>query len=97
MIGAKELAALPDKAFRAQLMNKGKLTVCMSRNNGVLSGRRVGGGSGFDYKLSERIAKELGLKLEVVWFEIRGVQKNELLEIRRSGYRQQTAQTLQAL
>ena len=51
------------------LVADGHLTACLARNAGVISGRRAEGGVGFDYRVSETLAKALGLDLSVVWYE----------------------------
>lgn len=51
------------------LVEADKLTVCLPRNGGVISGRRLTGGSGFDYRVSTAIAEHLGLPLNIVWIE----------------------------
>ncbi|WP_298918784.1 c-type cytochrome [uncultured Roseobacter sp.] len=51
------------------LVRAGYLTACLSRNAGVLSGRRAAGGSGFDFRVGEALAQSLGLDLDVVWVE----------------------------
>ncbi len=52
------------------------LSVCLPRNAGVIAGRRMTGGSGFDYHMAQAVADKMGRRLEVVWFE------NELEEER---------------
>ncbi|MEM9013052.1 MAG: transporter substrate-binding domain-containing protein [Pseudomonadota bacterium] len=47
----------------------GDLTVCLPRNAGVIAGRRLTGGSGFDFRMSEAVAARLGQSLTVVWYE----------------------------
>ena len=51
------------------LIKQDTLTMCLPRNGGVIAGRRLTGGSGFDYRLSEEIAKRMGLMLAVLWIE----------------------------
>lgn len=51
------------------LIKPDTLTICLPRNGGVIAGRRLSGGSGFDYRLSEEIAKRMGLTLAVLWIE----------------------------
>lgn len=51
------------------LVNAGELTVCLPRNGGVIAGRRLTGGSGFDYRVSNALAAHMGLPLNVVWIE----------------------------
>ena len=63
----EEQSALPSDA--PHTVAEGKLTACLTRNAGVLSGRRHEGGTGFDYRLSAALAKGLGLDLSVVWTE----------------------------
>ena len=50
-------------------VTQGKLTACLSRNAGAVSGLRADGGTGFDYVLSKALAQSLELELDVVWFE----------------------------
>jgi len=50
-------------------VQEGALTMCLPRNGGVIAGRRLTGGSGFDYRLSEEIASRMGLSLDVLWIE----------------------------
>jgi hypothetical protein len=52
-----------------ELIKDDTLTMCLPRNGGVISGRRLTGGSGFDYRLSEEIARRMGLALDVLWIE----------------------------
>ncbi|MGC3939642.1 c-type cytochrome [Roseobacter sp. EG26] len=63
----EEHSAKPAKP--TSLVRAGYLTACLSRNAGVLSGRRAAGGSGFDFRVSEALAQSLGLDLDVVWVE----------------------------
>ncbi|MEM8824365.1 MAG: hypothetical protein AAGF30_12205, partial [Pseudomonadota bacterium] len=51
------------------LKNEGAVTVCLPRNAGVIAGRRLTGGSGFDYRMSQAVADRLGLALDVIWYE----------------------------
>ena len=51
------------------LVSAGELTVCLPRNGGVIAGRRLTGGSGFDYRVSNAIAEQLGLPLNIIWIE----------------------------
>lgn len=44
-------------------------TVCLPRNAGVIAGRRLTGGSGFDYHISQKLAEAMGQSLQVVWYE----------------------------
>ncbi len=53
----------------AQTINDDVLTVCLPRNAGVIAGRRLTGGSGFDYRVSQELADRLQLKLQVIWYE----------------------------
>jgi len=50
-------------------LTPGVLTVCLPRNGGVMSGRRLTGGSGFDFRVSAELAARLGLDLSVIWIE----------------------------
>lgn len=52
-----------------QLVAENRLTACLARNGGAMSGWRASGGTGLDFRLSEALAAELGLALEVFWFE----------------------------
>lgn len=52
-----------------ELVDEGRLTVCLARNGGALSGWRHEGGSGFDYRVAEATADGMGLDLAVQWFE----------------------------
>lgn len=61
----------------AQLLNPGALTACLALNGGIMSSRRIKGGAGFDYRMLETIAAELGLALTVTWFE---QEQDELAE-----------------
>ncbi len=54
---------------RVETLTQGTLTVCLPRNGGVMSGRRLTGGSGFDYRVSRELAARLGLDLSVIWIE----------------------------
>ncbi|MEM7299731.1 MAG: transporter substrate-binding domain-containing protein [Pseudomonadota bacterium] len=56
-------------AAQPTVIKEGALTVCLPRNGGVIAGRRLTGGSGFDFRVSKQIAAELGLSLEVLWIE----------------------------
>ena len=57
------------QAVAFDTIEDGVLTVCLPRNAGVIAGRRLTGGSGFDYRLSEDLAARLSLTLNVIWFE----------------------------
>lgn len=61
-------AARADEA-RFDTVSEGLLTVCLPRNGGVIAGRRLTGGSGFDYQVSNRIAELLELPLNIIWIE----------------------------
>jgi ABC-type amino acid transport substrate-binding protein/cytochrome c5 len=64
--GANEEASYtPDH----HLVNEAHLTACLARNAGAISGMRDNGGVGIDYRVSQALAKQLGLKLKVEWFE----------------------------
>lgn len=52
----------------------GDFTVCLPRNAGVIAGRRLTGGSGFDFDISQKLAAAMGRPLQVIWYE------NELQE-----------------
>jgi ABC-type amino acid transport substrate-binding protein len=45
------------------------LRACLPRNAGVLAGRRLTGGSGFDFRVAQEVAQAMGRTLEPVWFE----------------------------
>lgn len=45
------------------------LRACLPRNAGVLAGRRLNGGSGFDFRMAQDVALAMGRVLEPVWFE----------------------------
>lgn len=47
----------------------GTLTACLAKNGGVMSSRRAKGGAGLDYELAAALADQMGLALEVEWFE----------------------------
>ncbi|MGB1390715.1 MAG: hypothetical protein ACPG61_17720, partial [Paracoccaceae bacterium] len=47
----------------------GTLTACLAKNGGVMSSRRAKGGAGLDYALVTALADQMGLALEVEWFE----------------------------
>lgn len=53
------------------LMTPGVLTVCLARNGGVMSSKRLNkdGGVGLDYEVAKHVAAELGLDFAVTWFE----------------------------
>lgn len=63
MVSGALAEPLPD------LVTPDRLTMCLPRNGGVVAGRRLTGGSGFDYRLSEEIAERLDLPLEILWIE----------------------------
>lgn len=50
-------------------LKEGTLTLCLPRNGGVMSGRRLTGGTGFDYRVSRALAERLGLDLDIIWIE----------------------------
>lgn len=45
------------------------LRACLPRNAGVLAGRRLTGGSGFDFRVAQEIAAAMGKTFEAVWYE----------------------------
>lgn len=47
----------------------GALTACLPIDGGIMAGRRVSGGTGFDYAVAGAVAEHLGRQLEPVWFE----------------------------
>ncbi len=47
----------------------GKLTACVARNGGVMSGARHQGGTGLDYGVVKAVAEALELDLKITWFE----------------------------
>ncbi|WP_235604689.1 substrate-binding periplasmic protein [Sulfitobacter sp. EhC04] len=49
--------------------NDDVLRACLPRNAGVLAGRRLTGGSGFDFRVAQEIATSMGKTLEPVWYE----------------------------
>ncbi len=53
----------------ALLTKPGTLTACLAKNGGVMSARRANGGAGMDYEVAAALAAELGVPLEVRWFE----------------------------
>ena len=67
----EEAAAVPAPDAEAAIaaVEEGALTVCLASSGGVMSSRRLSGGVGVDYALSEAIAEAVGLPLSVVWFE----------------------------
>ena len=54
---------------RDGLVNEAHLTACLARNAGAISGMRAKGGVGIDYRVSQSLATELGLKLRVEWYD----------------------------
>lgn len=62
-------AQSPGSAQPPATVEPGVFTVCLQRNGGVASGRRLTGGAGFDYRMSGMVAEALGLTLKVVWIE----------------------------
>ena len=56
-------------AVRAQEANEGTLRVCLNRSLPPYSVRHGDTGSGFDLLISEALAKRLGRRLAVQWFE----------------------------
>lgn len=63
------LAAPVARADDLGTISPDTLTTCLPRNSGVIAGLRHDGGSGFDYRISQELARRLGLDLEVVWYE----------------------------
>ncbi len=67
------VAALLPPATLAQppfdTVEPGKLTACLPRNAGVISGKRSAGGAGFDYLMMQQVSSRLGLDLKPVWYE----------------------------
>ena len=59
--------ALPDDG-NSTIKNR-DLVACLPRNAGVIAGRRVHGGSGFDFRVTEEVAARLGFDLDIIWFE----------------------------
>lgn len=51
------------------LANEDVLRACLPRNAGVLAGRRLTGGSGFDFRVAQEIATALGKTFEPIWYE----------------------------
>lgn len=64
-----EITVPETRAAELATLKSGTLTVCMARNGGVMSAKRADGGKGLDYDLSAELARRLGLKLDVTWFE----------------------------
>ena len=62
-------AAAGEAAAALSTVREGALTVCLASNGGVMSSRRLSGGVGVDWALSEAIAEAVGLPLSAVWFE----------------------------
>ncbi|MFO7855596.1 MAG: transporter substrate-binding domain-containing protein [Paracoccaceae bacterium] len=62
-------AAAPPAPSDLDPVAEGRLTVCLARNGGALSGWRHEGGSGFDYRVAAATAEAMGLDLAVQWFE----------------------------
>jgi len=56
-------------ALRAEDASEGTLRVCLNEELPPYSVRRGDTGSGFDYLISEAVAKRLGRRLTVQWFE----------------------------
>ena len=72
IIAAFAIFLVPEGAqadSRFDLVQPDSLTVCLPRNGGVIAGRRLTGGSGFDYQLSVELANRLDLGLEILWIE----------------------------
>lgn len=67
LLGSHGSARAADAGIKT--LTPGTLTVCLPRNGGVMSGRRLTGGSGFDYRVSHELAARLGLDLSVIWIE----------------------------
>ena len=67
VLGPNGSARASDPSF--ETLETGALTVCLPRNGGVMSGRRLTGGSGFDYRVSAELAARLELDLSVIWIE----------------------------
>ena len=57
------------KLAAAELVTSGTLTACLAKNGGVMSSRRAKGGAGLDYEVAAALATEMGVPLEVRWFE----------------------------
>ena len=54
---------------QALVTTPGTLTACLAKNGGVMSSRRAKGGDGMDYEVAAALAAEMGVPLEVRWFE----------------------------
>lgn len=70
-------SAAPESESLTGLMTPGKLTVCLARNGGALSGKRSSGGVGLDYRTSKALADALELELSVTWFETEPEEEND--------------------
>lgn len=55
------------------------LRACLPRNAGVIAGRRLTGGSGFDFRIAQEIAARLGRTFEPVWYENELDEENDQL------------------
>ena len=66
---ATALSGLAGAAFAQAEAGKPALSVCMSEDNAPLSMARKGQLSGFDVKMAEAVAQELGRSLRLVPFE----------------------------
>ena len=55
---------------QALVTTPGTLTACLAKNGGVMSSRRAKGGDGMDYEVAAALAAEMGVPLEVRWFEL---------------------------
>lgn len=47
----------------------GILRACLPRNAGVVAGRRLTGGTGFDFRIAQELAARMGRVFEPVWYE----------------------------
>lgn len=72
-----DAAEAPATDLNAELITPDRLTVCLARNGGAMSGKRSSGGVGLDYRMSEALAQALGLDLSVTWFETELEEEND--------------------
>lgn len=75
--GSLDDTGSPGNVSSTNTITSGSLTACLPLNGGIMSGRRQDGGSGFDYRVVEYLAKKLDLELETVWFEAELEEEND--------------------
>jgi len=63
------LSVGPGASAAVTTLEAGVLKTCLPRNAGVIAGRRLTGGSGFDFRVAKALAEKLGLQSEILWFE----------------------------